>query len=89
MVKTLAMLILIASFNNQSVYMKGMEITSLDYEKDIVYCMDSVGFEWAFYGCEDYMEGDIIYVLLDDNGTKETIFDDIIVNVNYSGYRAE
>lgn len=73
----------------QTVHMRAVYITNLDYVSNVVYCIDSVGFEWAFYGCEDYAEGDILCLLMSDNGTPSTILDDIILDVNYSGFWVE
>lgn len=75
-----------APVQEHSVYMRAMEVTNLDYEKDIVTCVDAVGFEWEFYGCEDYCEKDIVCALMDTMGTEDTIEDDVILKTNYSGY---
>lgn len=87
----ITMLTLILTLNGASVevhdtYMRAMVVTDVNYETDIVTCVDAVGFEWQFYGCEDYFEGDLVCTLMDDMGTKETILDDIIIDTNYSGY---
>lgn len=90
-IKIMTLLSLIATLNstpveNHSVYMRGMEIVNLNYETDVVTCVDSVGFEWEFTGCEDYCVNDIVCVLLDTMGTEDTIKDDVILKVDYSGY---
>jgi hypothetical protein len=72
-----------------SIYMRGMEITALDPTSDLVTCEDSVGYEWQFYGCSDYAEGDIVCCLMDTMGTENTIEDDAIISTNYSGYWVE
>lgn len=88
--KIMALLTLLCSLScpiqDQSVYMRGMEITNIDYQRDIVSCVDGVGFEWEFYGCEDYCEGDIVCCLMATMGTEDTIFDDQIISVDYSGF---
>ena len=68
------------------VYMRGMQVYQLDYEADLVTCIDSVGIEWEFYGCFDYAEGDIVCCLMDNMGTPDSIFDDTVVFADYSGY---
>ena len=89
--KIITLLSLIATLSGapvqeHSIYMRCMEITSLDYKTDVVTCIDSVGFEWKFTGCEDYCENDIVCALMDTMGTENTIKDDVILKVNYSGY---
>ena len=90
-IKIMTLLSLIATLGGapvqeHSVYMRGMEIVNLDYNIDIVTCVDAAGFEWEFTGCEDYCVNDIVCVLLDTMGTEDTIKDDVILNVTYSGY---
>ena len=88
--KILALITLLCSLScpiqDQSLYMRGMEITNIDYVTDTVTCVDGVGFEWEFYGAEDYAEGDIVCCLMATMGTEDTIFDDQIVMVDYSGF---
>lgn len=67
------------------VYPKTMQITGMDRETDIVTCTDSVGFQWEFYGCEDYYVGDYVSAIMYDNNTQN-VFDDEIIEVRYSGY---
>ena len=70
----------------QEIHVRTMEIVQLDYNADVVYCIDSVGFEWAFCGCEDYAEGDLVTAIMSNNGTPQTILDDVILDTEYSGY---
>lgn len=88
--KIMALLTLLCSLScpiqDQSIYMRGMEVVNLDYQRDIVTCRDGVGFEWEYYGCEDYCKGDIVCCLMATMGTEDTIFDDQIINVDYSGF---
>ena len=90
-IKIMTLLSLIATLGGSlvqehSIYMRGMEIVNLDYNTDIVTCVDAAGFEWEFTGCEDYCVNDIVCVLLDTMGTEDTIKDDVILKVDYSGY---
>ena len=59
-------------------------VTEINEEKDSVSITDNNGFVWQFYGVEDWEEGDICSVIMNDNGT-ETIFDDIIITTRYGG----
>lgn len=53
-------------------------------DNDIVVCVDCNENVWTFYGIEDWQEGDIVSLLMDDMGTA-TIYDDEIVKTYYSG----
>jgi hypothetical protein len=53
-------------------------------DNDIVVCVDCNENVWTFYGVEDWQEGDIVSLLMDDMGTA-TIYDDEIVKTYYSG----
>lgn len=69
-----------------SIYVRTMEVVQLDYTQNVVTCVDCVGFEWQFYGCEDYNEYDLVSCIMDTMGTEDTILDDAILNVEYTGY---
>ena len=58
-------------------------------ENDAVVVTDSVGFDWVFSGSEDYMIGDVVSLVMDDNRTPDSILDDKIVDVLYSGFTAK
>ena len=59
-------------------------VTEINPEIDVVSITDNNGSVWQFCGVEDWKEGDICSVIMNDNGT-ETIFDDIIVTTRYGG----
>ena len=67
-------------------YPRAMEIVEIDKANDIAICVDAVGLEWEFTEPEDLEVGDIVICTMYDNGTKETIVDDVIVDVRWSGY---
>lgn len=88
------LLALMASLNGapieqHSIYVRTMEVVQLDYTQDIVTCVDAVGYEWEFYGCEDYAEHDLVSCIMDTMGTEDTILDDAILNTSYTGYWRE
>lgn len=92
--KIATILTLIASLNGapveeHSIYVRTMEVIELNYETDLVTCIDSVGFEWQFYGCEDYFEHDLVACIMDTVGTEDTILDDVILDTYYTGYWME
>ena len=82
------LLALMAALTLQNTYPRAMEITKVDLMADKAICVDAVGLEWEFDEPEDLEEGDIIICTMYDNGTKDTIVDDEIVNVTWSGYVA-
>lgn len=83
------LLALMTAFTLQNTYPRAMEITRVDLMADKAICVDAVGYEWEFYEPEDLEEGDIVICTMYDNGTTETIVDDEIVDVVYSGYWIE
>lgn len=60
-------------------------VVEVDYNADEVVLEDFAGERWSFCGTEDWMEGDIASLLMDDHGT-ESIYDDEIVSARYSGW---
>lgn len=70
----------------KSYYALTTVVEKVDREKDTVTCMDFNGNLWEFYGAEDWQKDDIASLLMYDNNTPETIYDDIIVNVRYDGW---
>ena len=71
---------------NENIYARVAVITNLDFNEDIVEVEDAVGFIWEFEGVEDYMIGDVVAMIMQSDGSPETILDDVILNVTYSGY---
>ena len=67
-------------------YPRAAYITELRAEDDLVFCEDAVGFQWVFYGIEDYDVGDLVILTMDPAGTHETILDDRIVDTMYAGF---
>lgn len=68
--------------NANSQYAKSGIVTRVDRKTDTATFADPSGNEWSFAGAEDWMVGDHIAAVMDDNGT-ESILDDIIVSVHY------
>lgn len=65
-------------------YATAAVITGIDKTMDYVFCEDYNGTGWGFCGIEDWEMGDIVAILVDDNGT-DNIYDDNIVSVRYAG----
>ena len=60
-------------------------VVSLDYDADVVECMDFNGNVWAFDGCEDWALFDVCSMTMDDMNTS-SIYDDAIINCRYDGW---
>ena len=60
-------------------------VVSLDYDADVVECMDFNGNVWAFDGCEDWALFDVCSMTMDDMNTN-SIYDDAIINCRYDGW---
>ena len=80
------MLITLTLMTLLNTYPRAMEVTEIDTALDKVICVDAVGYEWEYYGVEDYVVGDLVICTMYDNETKENITDDEIIDVIYSGY---
>jgi len=59
-------------------------ITEIDEGNDFVVFECANGNQFSFYGVEDWMVGDVVSAIMDDNGTPE-VKDDKIVKIHYSG----
>lgn len=60
-------------------------IVELDYAEDTVTVEDVAGNLWQFYGTEDFCIGDLVRMLMYNNGTPHSIYDDQIVLAWYAG----
>ena len=67
-------------------YVKSTIVIDINYNDDLVTVQDSFGDTWQFFGCEDWAKGDICTLIMDNNGTFDTIYDDFITNTNYCGW---
>jgi hypothetical protein len=72
-------------FNETEIYSLTTVVVDVDYDNDIVTCEDFNGNHWDFFGCEDWIEGDIASMVMYKNGTW-FIYDDEIIAVNYCGW---
>lgn len=60
-------------------------VTEINYTEDTVTFTDCAGLLWAFYGCEDWCEGDIVSCIMHDSNTPESVYDDVIIRAYYAG----
>ena len=75
-------------YTMENTYPRAMEIVEIDRMADIAVCVDAVGFEWEFTEPEDLEVGDLVICTMYTKGTQ-TILDDEIVDVIWSGYYFE
>lgn len=68
-----------------SEYPQAFTVTALDQRTDTVTVTTASGFDYSFFGIEDWMLGDIAAAIMDNNGTED-ITDDRIVDIRYAGY---
>lgn len=52
---------------------------------DIVIVIDPNGHRLWFYGAEDWMKGDVVSAIMEDNGTP-CLFDDNFASLRYEGW---
>ena len=76
----------VGMYTLMNTYPRAMEIVEVDKARDMAVCVDAVGMEWEFTEPEDLEVGDLVICIMYDKGTKETILDDEIVDVVWSGY---
>ena len=49
--------------------------------------IDATGNTWAIDATDEYIEGDMVELIMDNNGTDNTIEDDIIVNIVFQHHK--
>lgn len=62
------------------------QVIGINYQSDTVIVKTATGIFYSFSGTEDYMIGDLVSLTMDTNGTFYNVIDDVIVQVQYSGY---
>lgn len=58
-------------------------VTDLDLIEDLVSVSNWNGDVWQFYGVDDWCVGDLVVLVMHDNSTKDSIYDDIILSAYY------
>lgn len=71
------------------VYPATMQITEIDYSRDVVTMETATGYQYQFYGAEDYMQGDLVSCVMWDTAADNDITNDIIISSRFSGFVAE
>lgn len=65
-------------------YTREMTVTEINAAEDVVVLVCTEGHEWAFYGVENWLVGDMCTCTMDSNGTAN-ITDDAIIFTTYKG----
>lgn len=60
-------------------------VIEVNHAEDYIAIEDFNGNIWEWNGAEDWCEGDIAAMIMEDNGT-EIIYDDIIMDIAYNGW---
>ena len=68
-----------------NLYAKTVICTGVYPATDTVLSVDCNGTRWSFSGVQDFEEGDLIALVMSDNGTPETIYDDPVLCATYAG----
>ena len=66
-----------------NVYPRAAFVNEIKLKDDIVVFEDGAGFAWECQTIEDWVVGDVVAMLMDDNGTPNSIYDDYIIAVEY------
>lgn len=89
MKKFVAMMILyivmVCSVASAEIYPQAFVVSEVNYEENTIFLVDCNGEGWIWECIEDYNIGDVIAAIMDDSET-ETIYDDIIIMIQYAGY---
>lgn len=64
-------------------------VAEIDRAEDVVTYETHSGHRFEWQGVEDQETGEIYSLMMDDNGTPETIEDDRIISARYSGWDIE
>lgn len=67
-------------------YPQTMVVTHVNEYIDSVTIETATGYQYSFWGIEDYQIGDVVAVTMNDNATENDITDDKIVEVRFSGF---
>lgn len=81
----LVILLTIATTAAAETYPQTFIVIETDQATDLLTLETFTGFTYQAYGIEDYMTGDIVAAIMEDNNTDD-ITDDAIMQLRYTGY---
>ena len=68
-----------AAAESQLYYRFG-NVVDIEYDTDFVTVDDGYGNLWDFYGVDWFFYGDLVVMIMSDNGTPDWIYDDVVLN---------
>lgn len=69
-----------------NLYPKSAVITYIDKDTDLVLIEDFFGNRFLFDDADEWMVGDMVGLIMDNNGTPEDLTDDEILAISYEGW---
>ena len=75
--------------NNSEIYPTTGIVIETNFTADVVTVETFSGLQYEFSGVEDWELGDICSMLMNDSSTPDSVLDDEILQVRYSGYIKE
>lgn len=75
-----------AYISKANLYPKSGAVIYVDKAGDVILIEDLVGHRWIYGGAEDWLEGDMVSMIMDSRGTEQ-IKDDEIIKIQYEGWR--
>lgn len=75
----------VKSVNTDNLYSQYAVCYITDIDETVF--IDATGNEWAIDAIDEYIEGDMVELIMDNNGTNNTIEDDIIVNIVFQHHK--
>lgn len=85
MVCSVLMVMIAVGSASAEMYPMTAKVVFVDYDSDVVIVETFAGFQFALKGCEDWIVGDCVSLIMEDNGT-EFIYDDEIIMAQYSAW---
>ena len=64
----------------QNIYLRFGNVVDLEYSTDCVTVDDGLGNLWEYFGVDYVFYGDLVVMIMSDNGTPDWIYDDIVLN---------
>lgn len=75
-----------ACISKANLYPKSGTVIYVDKDGDVILIEDLAGHRWIYGGAEDWLEGDMVSMIMNSNGTEQ-IKDDEIIKIQYEGWR--
>ena len=88
MILVALILTVVALTASAEMYPKTAKVIEVNYDEDLVTIETCTGITYTFEGCDDWVEGDGVSLIMEDNGT-ESILDDCILMAEYTGWTLE